>query len=139
MKFIQIGSSYINVDSITAIRNTEGVYADHRTEVYTTKGEYCTKEFTTNILSQIENPLEIDVVKKKEEEYFISRYSAYDWKINKIGKYKTKGEEEVNITYIDYEYKKAYVGLKDTFWEKPVYNAETGEFLNFKNEKLNIE
>lgn len=34
MKFIRIGRPYINVDSITAIRNEDGEYANHRTKVY---------------------------------------------------------------------------------------------------------
>lgn len=139
MKFIRIGRSYINVDSITAVRNTEGEYTSHRTEVYTTKGEYHTNEFTTNILSQIENPLEIDVVKKQEEEYFISRYSAYDWKINKTGEYQQKNGNIINIIAINYEYKKAYSNLREGFDLILEYNAETGEYLNYNNKDYNIE
>ena len=140
MKFIRIGRSYINVDSITAIRNVEGEYANHRTEVYTTKGEHETDDFITNIFSQIENPLEIDVVKKQEEEYFISRYSAHDWKINKTGEYQTKNGEIINIVDIDYEYKRAYSdNSQGGFYRRLEYNAETGEFLNYNNEYLNIK
>ena len=139
MKFIQIGRSYINVDSITAVRNTEGEYASHRTEVYTTKGEYHTNEFITSILSQIENPLTLEKVRKNEEEYLMRRYSVYNWKINQTGKYKTKGGKEVYINDIDYEYKKAYTDLKGYFGERLMYNAETGEFLSYDNEEDDIE